>query len=672
MASCSLARRDWPADSRPSANPHMGRIPSSAHPREWIPGAPAGIRMPRSRRLGAMAPCGRARRSVRSLRVAAVVNWEGNGSGGFDATPQPASLDAPPAFRQYDFAVVGSGIAGLTYALKVAEYGSVAVITKAQAEEGCTRHAQGGISAVLGGWDSVEEHVRDTMVAGAFLNNRRAVEVVCREGPARVMELVRLGTIFSRNDDGSLHLTREGGHSSRRVVHAADATGAEVERALLAQARANSNIDFFEHHLAVDLVVDEVGGVRHCLGVDVLDQQNHSMCRFIALSTMLATGGAGQVYPHTTNPSVSTGDGIAVAYRARARVANMEFVQFHPTSLFTGGKAKRSPLISEAVRGEGGLLFNSAGRRFMLDVDRRGELAPRDIVARAIQEEMLAGGDSHVLLDISHKPAEKVLAMFPNIAARCQDFGIDITKEPIPVVPAQHYMCGGVQTGLLAETSIQGLYACGEVSSTGLHGANRLASNSLLEGLVFAHRAAGPSVAHAEHALKSCSRALHYAAASAEFAGPQGPRQLVPQAKEWVDEKTAELRALMWDACGIVRTREKMKMAASRLAEICVETKAFRKAYGVSTGLLELLNMATVGELVVFSALQRKESRGGHYVAEYPETGEKVESTIISTSLKRRCDLSVVKRSDQLSAFLPTVAKKGQARDMAVRSSSSE
>ncbi|KAL4441044.1 hypothetical protein ABPG77_010475 [Micractinium sp. CCAP 211/92] len=572
-----------------------------------------------------------------------------------DSTVGAGSQGSPVA--SFDFLVLGSGIAGLSYALKVAEYGRVAVITKADASEGCTTYAQGGICAVLDASDSVEAHVHDTMAAGAWLNDRNAVEVVCREGPRYVLELAKFGAEFTRGAGGALHLTREGGHSARRIVHAADATGAEIERALVSTAAAHPNITFFEHHLAVDLLIDEVQGVRYCVGADVLDQQEMRMTRFVAPVTMLATGGAGQVYPNTTNPGVTTGDGIAMAYRAKAAVANMEFVQFHPTSLFApatpavaAGTAPaalaggRSFLITEAVRGEGGMLYNLGGERFMPRYDERLELAPRDVVARAIQAEMRGRGDSHVLLDISHKPSAEVLAHFPNVAAHCASLGVDITRDPIPVVPAQHYLCGGVQTGLLGETRVQGLYACGEVACSGLHGANRLASNSLLEGLVFANRAVGPSVAHAEHALRCAGGALRAAAASADFSGARAPRPLSPAAAAWVAAKRGQLQELMWGAAGIVRRQADMKAALREIAQLYVETRALAQSYGVNTDLVELRNLVTVGELIMSSALQRRESRGLHSCVEYPEAvPQQAVPTVISTPAKKRLKLDMSK-----------------------------
>ncbi|KAG2498862.1 hypothetical protein HYH03_003054 [Edaphochlamys debaryana] len=559
-----------------------------------------------------------------------------------DPSTRQAVQGASAPVKQHDFLVIGSGIAGLTYALKVAEYGTVAIITKANAAEGCTRYAQGGVCAVLDKSDSVADHVRDTVVAGAYLCDPSAVEVVCREGPARVLELVELGAEFSRNPDGTLHLTKEGGHSNRRIVHAADLTGAEIERALLTRAREHKNIHFYEHHMVVDLVVDDYSGTPHCFGADVLCQRTGSMTRFLGLATLLASGGAGQVYPNTTNPTVATGDGIAMAYRARANVSNMEFVQFHPTGLYNPANSGSTFLITEAVRGEGGMLFNKAGERFMPQYDpERLELAPRDVVARSIHDQLMRRGDDHVWLDISHKPRDEVLHHFPNIAAKCLELGIDITHDPIPVVPVQHYTCGGVATGLLGETNIQGLYACGEVACSGLHGANRLASNSLLEGLVFAERAVNPSVAHAEHALRNCGRQLHYAAASADFRGPRGARELSPALAEWVKGRRQELRDIMWRYCGIVRRTKELQAAHDFVVSVYIETKAIYKNYGVSTELVELFNLATVAELTVSCALQRKESRGLHFSADYPHLDDSQRRpSMISTSLKTRHDLS--------------------------------
>ena len=584
---------------------------------------------------------------------------------GAGATPPPEG----GAIEQFDFLVLGSGIAGLTYALKVADHGRVAVITKGDISEGCTRYAQGGICAVLDASDSVEAHIRDTMIAGAFLNDPHAVEVVCREGPQYVLELADFGARFTRTNGGDLHLTREGGHSARRIVHAADATGAEIERALVTAVRAHPSITIFEHHLAVDVVVGrrETDGGPIALGVDVLvsTPTNTAMKRFIAPVTMLATGGAGQVYPFTTNPAVATGDGMAMAHRAKAAVANLEFVQFHPTALYapgcpnvtatttatataTANERKNAFLISEAVRGEGGMLFSLSGERFMPSYDDRAELAPRDVVARAIHSEMAASGTSHVLLDISHKPAAKILHHFPNIAAHCSSLGIDITRDPIPVVPAQHYMCGGVLAGLQGETTLPGLFACGEVACSGLHGANRLASNSLLEGLVFGRRAV---LASLQHAATVSPTALRAAAASVDFSGPKAPRPLSQAAMAWVSAKQTELNQIMWHAAGIVRYQSKMQSALHQVAEIYVEIRSLCENYGVNAQVVELRNLVTVGELILSSALQRRESRGGHYCEDFPEAvPAAARATVIETSIKRRLDLGSIKKKKSASA----------------------
>jgi L-aspartate oxidase len=588
------------------------------------------------------------------------------------ATPKAASSYQPssfPSVQQFDFLVLGSGIAGLTYALKVAEHGRVAIVTKGEISEGATRYAQGGICAVLDTSDSVEAHVRDTMIAGAFLNDPRAVDVVCREGPQYVLELADFGARFTRTDGGDLHLTREGGHSARRIVHAADATGAEIERALVTAATAHPNITFFENHLAVDLVLGEgPNGGPLALGADVLCPDKTSMSRFVAPVTMLATGGAGQVYPLTTNPAVATGDGMAMAHRAKAAVANLEFVQFHPTALYapgcpnypataasasssTGGidsNAGPAFLISEAVRGEGGRLFNLDGDRFMLDYDDRAELAPRDVVARAIHSEMSASGSQHVMLDISHKPASKILSHFPNIAAHCAELGVDITQDAIPVKPAQHYMCGGVQSGLHGETTIPGLFACGEVACSGLHGANRLASNSLLEGLVFGSRAVGKSTQHAQRIAATAPGALRAAIESADFTGPRAPRALSQAASAWVAAKRSELTKLMWSSAGIVRHQAKIQAALQDVAEIYLEIRALCEHYGVNSEVVELRNLVIVGELILSSALQRRESRGGHFCEDYPEpVPTAARATVINTSMKRRLDLGKIKAAKQ-------------------------
>ncbi len=518
----------------------------------------------------------------------------------------------------FDFIVLGSGVAGLTYALRVAEHGSVAIITKKASVESNTNYAQGGIAAVMDRHDSVESHVRDTLVAGAGLCVEEIVEIVVREGPDRIRELIELGAAFTREHDQSLHLGREGGHSANRIVHAADTTGREVERALLAQVQAHPNIQVFEYHYALDLITqhhlgEHVSRMRTdiaCYGAYVLDEQTGQIKTFLSKVVMLSTGGSGQVYLHTTNPSIATGDGVAMAYRAKARVANMEFIQFHPTSLYH--PEARSFLISEAVRGAGGLLYNIAGERFMPRYDERGELAPRDIVARAIDDQLKQSGDPYVLLDISHRPADEVLEHFPHIHATCLKFGIDITRQPIPVVPAAHYQCGGVLTDAVARTSVHGLFASGEVACTGLHGANRLASNSLLEALVFSERAYAPSVRYAEEA------AFNPEAPDWDDSGTEHPAEWV-----LVSHNREELRRVMSDYVGIVRSSLRLERAARRTHLLHEETEDFYKRSRVSTGLCELRNLIAVAYLIVRSAQMRRESRGLHYMLDYPEPVER-------------------------------------------------
>jgi len=519
--------------------------------------------------------------------------------------------------KKYDFLVIGSGIAGLSYALKVAKHGSVAIVTKKSRAESNTNYAQGGIAAVLSPEDSFEKHIEDTLDAGAGLCKREIVEIVVKEGPERILELCEMGARFTQKDQG-LDLVREGGHSEKRIVHAADATGREVERALLSQIKAHPEIHLYEYHFAVDLITEHhlketVTRLRpdiHCFGAYVLDEKNDKVETFLAKSTLLASGGAGQVYLHTTNPDIATGDGIAMAYRAKARIANMEFIQFHPTSLFHPDAD--SFLISEAVRGAGGILTNQAGYRFMPDYDERAELAPRDIVARAIDDQLKRSGDAFVWLDISHRPKEEVLEHFPNIAETCERFGIDITKEPIPVVPAAHYMCGGVITDTYGRTSIGGLFACGEVACTGLHGANRLASNSLLEALVFSHRAIEPSVAYASQATWSEEIPLW------DDSGTQHP-------EEWVliSHNRQELQKVMSDYVGIVRSSLRLERAFRRTHLLYNETENFYRRTRLSSGLCELRNLIAVAYLIIRSAQMRPESRGLHYTLDFPERNER-------------------------------------------------
>ena len=525
---------------------------------------------------------------------------------------------------RFDYLVLGSGIAGLSFALKVADSGSVAIVTKAEPDEGNTKYAQGGIAAVVDPGDSAESHIQDTLVAGAGLCEREAVEVVVHEGPARVQELVQMGAQFTR-ENGQLHLGREGGHSANRIVHAADATGREVESTLLEAVARHSNITMFTHHFALELITEHhlgqhVSRLRddmNCFGAYVLDTRADNVETMLASATLLATGGSGHVYLHSTNPDVATGDGIAMAYRAKAKIENMEFVQFHPTSLYY--PEANSFLITEAVRGEGGILLNKSGRRFMPDYDDRAELAPRDIVARAIDDQLKKSGDPYVLLDISHVNKDHVISHFPNIHKVCKDYGIDMTREPIPVVPAAHYQCGGVRTDLYGKTSINGLYACGEVACTGLHGANRLASNSLLEGLVFAERAA-------QAAKKSApSAVIPDGIPEWDYSGTEAPHEWV-----LVSHNQEELRRIMWNYVGIVRSGLRLDRARRRTRLLYEETEDFYRRSRVSRGLCELRNMIAVAYLIIKSAGMRRESRGLHYMLDYPEpSNQELRATVV-------------------------------------------
>ncbi|MEM1043852.1 MAG: L-aspartate oxidase [Bacteroidota bacterium] len=519
--------------------------------------------------------------------------------------------------ERYDFLVIGSGVAGLSFALRAAAHGTVAVVTKKESAESNTNYAQGGIAAVMDPADSVEDHVQDTLVAGAGLCDEDVVRLVVTEGPERVRELMRVGAAFDRAASGDLHLGREGGHSAHRIVHAADMTGREVERALLARVREHAGIDLLEYHFAVDLLTEHHLGQRvsevwpdlHCFGAYVLNEETGEVRTLLAKATLLAAGGAGQAYLHTTNPAVATGDGVAMAYRAKARIANMEFIQFHPTSLFGSGEqfGGRSFLITEAVRGDGGILRNQAGERFMPAYDDRAELAPRDVVARAIDDQLKKRGEDFVWLDISHKPAADILGHFPNIAETLRErFGIDMTAEPIPVVPAAHYLCGGVVVDQRARTSIGGLFACGEVTCSGLHGANRLASNSLLEALVYAERALEP--------------ALAYAAEAAYADVPEWDESGTDEPNEWVlvAQNRREVRQVMSAYVGIVRSKLRLSRAWRRVGMLYEETEDFYERATVSSGLCEVRNLVAVAHLIVRSAMQRTESRGLHYMADHP------------------------------------------------------
>jgi L-aspartate oxidase len=562
--------------------------------------------------------------------------------------------------KPFDYLILGSGIAGLSFALKAAAHGRVAIVTKKDRAESNTNYAQGGIASVTSKEDSFELHVQDTLEAGAGLCKESVVRTIVEEGPARIQELIELGMKFSERDapseDGGkeLDLGREGGHSKRRILHAKDVTGREIERALLNAISQQPNIEIFENHIAIDLITSQkLGylGENRCLGAYVFDKKGNRVVTFAAPVTLLATGGCGKVYLYTTNPDIATGDGVAMAFRAGAAIANMEFVQFHPTCLYHP-KAK-SFLISEAVRGEGGVLKTLDGREFMDGYHPLKSLAPRDIVARAIDSEMKKSGADCVHLDITHKPARFIIDRFPNIYQTCLGYGIDITKEPIPVVPAAHYQCGGVVTTVDGETDIEGLYAVGEVASTGLHGANRLASNSLLEAMVCAHRAANKVAAGILPAieggfqppgksatnLETSQNTLNAASAVASippgwkpgstagrmpattFTIPLWQSGDATNADELVvvSHNWDEIRRIMWDYVGIVRTNKRLQRAQKRLANLQEEIHDYYWNFIVTADLLELRNIATVAELIVRCALMRPESRGLNYNLDFPE-----------------------------------------------------
>ncbi|XP_051195312.1 L-aspartate oxidase, chloroplastic isoform X1 [Lolium perenne] len=557
--------------------------------------------------------------------------------------------------RYFDFVVIGSGVAGLRYALEVSKHGSVAIITKAEPHESNTNYAQGGVSAVLCPSDSVESHMQDTIVAGAYLCDEETVRVspasvmsaviVCTEGPERVKELIAMGASFDHGEDGRLHLAREGGHSHNRIVHSADMTGREIERALLQAVENDENISLFGHHYAIDLLTCQNNGEIYCYGVDSLDTKAQKVVRFISKVTLLASGGAGHIYPTTTNPPVATGDGIAMCHRAQAVISNMEFVQFHPTALADEGLPVKPAktrdnafLVTEAVRGDGGILYNQSMERFMPLYDDRAELAPRDVVARSIDDQLKKRGENYVLLDISHKPREKILAHFPNIAAECLRHGLDITRQPIPVVPAAHYMCGGVRAGLQGETSVKGLYVAGEVACTGLHGANRLASNSLLEALVFAQRAVQPSIDHMVDV-----DADPYLAA--KWARPVLPISIRDSSLSDIIDRTRktrmELQSIMWEYVGIVRSTNRLKNAEWKIGDLESEWEQFLFRRGwkpttVGIEACEMRNLFCCAKLVVKSALARRESRGLHFTEDFPylEESKRKPTVIFPTTIQ--------------------------------------
>jgi L-aspartate oxidase len=525
---------------------------------------------------------------------------------------------------QSDFLVIGSGVAGLTFALKVAEKGRVALVTKKGIMESNTAYAQGGIASVFDSLDSFGLHIEDTLNAGDGLCNREVVELVVKNGPTRIRDLIALGVNFnvredtkSDGDPAALDLGREGGHSQKRIVHAQDMTGRAVETVLVEHARAHPNIDVYEEHIAIDLITQSIRMKRglvttthedYCCGAYVLDTASNRVKTFAANIVLLACGGAGKVYLYTSNPDVASGDGIAMAYRAGATLANLEFVQFHPTCLYH--PQAKNFLISEAVRGEGGVLVDSTGHAFMAEYDPQKDLACRDVVARAIDTELKKSGADSVFLDISHQDADFIRKRFPNLHENCLKFGYDMTRDAIPVVPAAHYMCGGVATDVLGRTDIQRLYAVGETACTGLHGANRLASNSLIEALVYAHTAA-------EQAIK-------------EFRGQeQLPMPHVPVWDEvgttdsdeliMVTQNWDEIRRLMWNYVGIVRSDRRLARAKRRIDIIQKEIRDYYWDFKVSADLIELRNIAVVAELIIKCATHRKESRGLHYNIHHPQ-----------------------------------------------------
>ncbi len=534
---------------------------------------------------------------------------------------------------KFDVAIVGSGLAGLSVALHLAKTRKVAVISKRSLLDGASNWAQGGIAAVLDSHDSHEEHIADTLVAGAGLCDEAATRFIVEHARAGIEWLIEQGVPFTRDEEAELgyHLTREGGHSQRRIIHAADATGHAVQVTLEQKVRSHPNITLLENHFAIDLITSaKLGraqpGAATCLGLYIQDRDSGKVITVAADQTVLATGGAGKVYLYTTNPDTATGDGIAMAWRAGCRIANMEFIQFHPTCLYH--PYAKSFLISEAVRGEGGLLKlpleagAKAGMRFMPAHDERAELAPRDIVARAIDFEMKKRGLDHVDLDITHQSPEFLKEHFPNIYARCLELGIDITRQPIPVVPAVHFTCGGVVTDLTGRTDVQNLYAVGETAYTGLHGANRLASNSLLECLVLGRAAAQ----HIEQQSRAQAVAL-----------PDWDESRVTDADEEVviTQNWEELRRFMWNYVGIVRTTKRLERAQHRIRMLKEEIDEYYANFRITPDLLELRNLATVASLIIKSALSRRESRGLHSSRDYPDTLPKALPTVLTPSRKK-------------------------------------
>jgi L-aspartate oxidase len=535
---------------------------------------------------------------------------------------------------QTDFLVIGSGIAGLTYALKVAQDcpdKTVTILTKTQSDETNTKYAQGGIAGVMDfDHDSFQKHIDDTLIAGDGLCNKHIVEIVVKEGVERIEEIIEWGARFDKESDGDFKLGKEGGHSEFRILHHKDVTGKEMERALLAAIAKQKNIHLISHCFVLDIITQHHLGYLitkstpdvECYGVYVLNLGTNKIEKILSKITVLATGGNGQVYRSTTNPAIATGDGVAMVYRAKGRIENMEFIQFHPTALYEPGVRGHNFLITEAVRGDGGILRNLAGEAFMERYDKRKDLAPRDIVARAIDNEMKVTGTENVFLDCRHFNKEKFIEHFPNIYEKCLSIGIDITKQTIPVAPAAHYSCGGIKTDEYARTSIKNLYASGECASTGLHGANRLASNSLLEAMVFAHRAYIDSVKVVKEDKSNISGGTLVPDWKTE--GTNVPKEMI-----LITQSVKELKLLMSDYVGIVRNNERLHRAMKRLDLLFAETEALYQKTIVSPQLCELRNMITVAYLIVKSAEFRQESRGLHFNTDYPDKLERLQNIVL-------------------------------------------
>ncbi len=512
--------------------------------------------------------------------------------------------------------VIGSGIAGLFAALQISEFAEVVLITKKEKNESNTNYAQGGIASVIDPNDTFEKHIEDTLIAGAGLCNRKTVEIIVKEGPERIYDLIDLGTQFTKKN-GKLDLAKEGGHSMPRIVHAKDLTGREVEQTLIQKVSENKNIKLIENTIAIDLITEHNVqklknsplNNRNCWGTYALNCGTNEIIKISSKATVLATGGLGQVYLHTTNPGIATGDGYAMAYRAGAKVGNMEFVQFHPTSFYSqnSSNSSRAFLISEAVRGFGGILRTKDGEAFMPKYDSRKDLAPRDIVARAIDNELKKRGDEFVYLDITHRTKDEIIDHFPNIYKHCLDKDIDISKQYIPVVPAAHYSCGGVVVDEFSRASLKGLYACGEVSMTGVHGANRLASNSLLEAVVFAHRAAEDI----KQFIKKDATQI------SDIPDWDDSGTLTSDERILITHSLREVRQVMWDYVGIVRSNLRLERAERRIHNIFTETEDFYKRTKIFEDILELRNIVACAHMIIKSAKQRKESRGLHYTLDY-------------------------------------------------------